>query len=265
MTGGASPPAPQPREALICTIARLLQGSRTVAVGALSPIPGSAALLARALSGDAMRVMLLGSRRHNAFTDGGRELFDAAGQGRIDAFFLSGAQIDGQANVNLTCIGDPARPKARFSGAFGSAYLYFVVPRVILFREEHDRRILVPRVDYVSAPGGTEPGVYRRGGPTALVTGRCVMRFDPGRRRFRLVSVHPGHTLEEVCENTGFDFDRPEAVPTTGLPGAGELATLRSRVAAEIAETYPRFAAELFGTATPAAPTAGVSLEPASQ
>ena len=250
-----------PREQLICSVARLLDGCRNVAVGALSPIPGSAALLARALSGGTTGVTLLGSRRHNYFTDGGRELFDAAGQGRIDAFFLSGAQIDGEANINLTCIGDPARPKARFSGAFGSAYLYFVVPRVILFREDHDRRVFVPKVDYVSAPGGTEPGVQRNGGPVALATTLCVMRFEAARRRFRLASLHAGHTLEEVRDRTGFDFDVPDTVPTTPEPSEDELATLRTKVADEIAETYPRFAAELFGTATGAAPAAGTSLE----
>src|SRR5690606_20835900 len=85
-------------EIMIGAITRMLQGLRHVAVGNSSPIPGSAALLARALSGGRLRVSLLGSRKHNAFTDGGRELFDCAAQGRIDAFFLSGGQIDGQAN-----------------------------------------------------------------------------------------------------------------------------------------------------------------------
>ena len=52
----------------------------------------------------------------------------------MDVFFLSGAQIDGEANVNLVSIGDYKKPNARFSGSFGSAYLYMLVPRVILFR-----------------------------------------------------------------------------------------------------------------------------------
>src|SRR5213076_1301169 len=101
------------------------------------------ALLARERGGGRPYVSLLGSRRQNFFTDGGRELFDCAGQGRIDVFFLSGAQIDGEANINLLSIGDYAKPKVRFSGSFGSPYLYMMVPRVILFRPEHDRRSLV--------------------------------------------------------------------------------------------------------------------------
>ena len=47
-------------ELLIFTISRLLDGVRHVAVGASSPIPGAAALLTRALSGDVTRVSVLG-------------------------------------------------------------------------------------------------------------------------------------------------------------------------------------------------------------
>ena len=50
-------------------------------------------------------------------------------------------------------IGDYEHPKVRFPGSFGSAYLYYVVPKVILFRTEHSRRTLVPKVDFISAPG----------------------------------------------------------------------------------------------------------------
>jgi glutaconate CoA-transferase subunit B len=90
-------------------------------------------------------VSLLGSRRQSFFTDGGRELFDCAGQGRIDVFFLSGGQIDGAGNINLVSIGDYEHPNVRFPGSFGSSYMYYVVPKVILFRLEHTRRTLVRR------------------------------------------------------------------------------------------------------------------------
>ena len=120
-------------ELLAAVIVRLIGDARHVAVGNASPIPATAALTARALGNGRPYVSLLGSR-HTFFTDGGRELFDCAGQGRVDVFFLSGGQIDGEANINLVSVGDYAKPKARFPGSFGSAYLYYVVPRVILFR-----------------------------------------------------------------------------------------------------------------------------------
>jgi glutaconate CoA-transferase, subunit B len=237
-------------EIMITAIASMLDGLGHIAVGASSPIPGSAALLTRARSKGRTRVSLLGSAANNPFTDGGRELFDCAGQGRIDAFFLSGGQIDGQANINLVGTGDIAdypRSGQRFPGSFGSAYLYFVVPRVILFREEHTPRTLVERVDFISAPGTSEPGVFRTGGPHALVTSLCVFAFDRVRARFALTSVHPGVSAAEVRAATGFDYDAPATVPVTPLPDAASLTLLRTSVARDVAETYPAFARKTWG------------------
>jgi glutaconate CoA-transferase subunit B len=244
-------PTFHPEELLADTIARLIGDVRHVAVGNASPIPATAALLARARGNGRPYVSLLGSRRQ-FFTDGARELFDCAGQGRIDVFFLSGGEIDGQGNINLVSIGDYDRPKARFPGSFGSAYLYYVVPKVILFRTEHSRRTLVPKVSFISAPGTNAENVHRTGGPIALITNRCLFAFDRVRRRFRLDSVHPGHTVEEVREHTGFEFDSPDNVPTTPAPSANALRLMRSSVANELAEVYPQFAAKVFGTRVPA-------------
>jgi glutaconate CoA-transferase, subunit B len=238
----------QLEEVLIGAIAECLAGLRHVAVGASSPIPGAAALLARSRSNGTMRVSVLGSEDNNFFSDGGKEIFDVAGQGRMDAFFLSGAQIDGNANVNLVAVGDYARPKARFPGSFGSGYLYFVVPRVILFRLEHTPRTLVEKVDFISAPGFSDDNVYRPGGPYKLITDRCLFHVDKQRRCFRLESVHPGHTVEEIHAQTGFKFDLPDGeVPVTPVPDAASLATIRGEVAEEISEIYPAFAARVFG------------------
>ena len=238
----------RPEELLADVIARLVGDARHVAVGNASPIPATAALLARAIGNGRPYVSLLQSRKHNFFTDGGRELFDCAGQGRIDVFFLSGGEIDGEGNINLVSIGDYEQPKVRFPGSFGSAHLYYVVPKVILFRTEHSRRTLVSKVGFVSAPGGSPDNVYRPGGPIALVTNRCVFGFDRARRRFALESVHPGHTVEEVSANTGFEFDRPAQVPQTQAPSPETLRLMRGHVADELAEVYPQFAAAVFGT-----------------
>ena len=243
----APPETFREEELLASSIAALIGDARHVAVGASSPIPAAAALLARERGNGRPYVSLLGSRRQNFFTDGGRELFDCAGQGRIDAFFLSGAQIDGEANINLVSIGGYAHPKARFPGSFGSAYLYYVVPKVILFRLEHTRRTLVEKVDFISAPGASADNVYRPGGPRALITNRCLFAFDGRQRRFALTSVHPGHTVAEVIENTGFAFDHDEDVRTTPAPSREDLRVLRTVVAPQLVEVYPQFAAKVFG------------------
>jgi len=224
-----------------------------VAVGAASPIPAAGAMLLRAMrerdGGPPLRLSILGSERHNSFTNGSAELFDCAAQGRIDAFFLGGGQIDGAGNINLVGTGDYPRAKVRWPGSFGSAFLAFVVPRIILFREEHTPRVLVERVDFVSATGTSPPDVFRTGGPAALLTGLALFSFDRGRGRFRLESVHPGHDAAEVRARTGFAYDGAEAAPTTPPPDAETLTLLRERVRAELAETYPRFAQAMRGEA----------------
>ena len=214
----------------------------------LSPVPGAGALLARQLSDHALRVSILGSREHNRWTNGGAELFDLAGRGGIDAFFLSGGQIDGQGNINLVGTGEYPSTGVRWSGSFGSAYLYFVVPRVILFRWEHSRRTLVKQVDFISAPGKSEAGVYRTGGPVALLTNLCLFTYDRVSGGFTLKSVHPGHSLEEVRDQTGFDFVCPDLVPVTPSPDDARLALIRGPVAEQIADIYPAFAAQVFAS-----------------
>ncbi len=234
-------------ELLICVIARLLEGVGHIAVGVASPVPGAASLLQRTLSDGATRVTVLNSRNLQALNDGVTELFDMAAQGRIGAFFLSGGQIDGRANINLIGVGDYPQMKVRWSGSFGSAMLYFLVPRVILFRDEHTRRTMVEKVDFISAPGVSDEGVYRPGGPHALVTNLCLFSFHKEKARFRLESIHPGHSLEEVLDNTGFGFDRPETIPETPVPQADRLDLLRGALAREIADPYPNFAKKVWG------------------
>ena len=171
---------------------------------------------------------MLHRRRGNPFSEGSRELFDLAGQGRIDLFFLGGAQIDGEGSINLV-----RAEGRRFPGSFGSAFMYSVVKRTILFREEHSRRVLVPKVEFVSA----------RGEPAALLTGKALFSWQKDKRRFRLESVHNG----DVREETGFDYDTPGDVPRTPAPGEGDLALLRGPVARAIAADYPDFAKRVWG------------------
>ena len=217
-------------ELLACVIARLLEGARHVAIGASSPIPASGSFLRKNLDAS-FRVSLQQRRAANPFTEGSRELFDLAGQGRIDVFFLGGAQIDGSAAINLV-----SADGRRFPGSFGSAYMYPAVKNVILFREEHSKRTLVPKVEFVSA----------RGNPKALLTGKALFGWHKDKRRFRLESVHPGHTAEEVRHDTGFEYDFQQ-ITTTQEPTAQELSLLRGPVAKAIQADYPDFARKVWG------------------
>jgi len=202
-------------------IARLLPGARHAAIGASSPIPATGCFLRKQVD-PGFRVSLQQRRAANPFTEGSRELFDLAGQGRIDTFFLGGAQIDGSGAINLV----RAEGK-RFPGSFGSAFMYPMVSGTILFREEHSRRTLVPKVEFVSA----------RGKPKALLTGKALFSWQQD--HFRLESVHEKF---DVRAETGFDFDAPSDVPLTPPPSGDELKLLRGPVAKLVAADYPDFA-----------------------
>ena len=197
-------------ELLVAVIARLLAGCRHVAVGTVladSRLGGSARPppFRRRDAGERAGLaaqQLLHQRRRRAVRP------RRAGPHRC---VLSGRRPD-----RWTGQHQPGRrqrrwhSEVRWPGSFGSAYLYFLVPRVILFREEHTRRVMVPRVDFVSAPGVSAAAAYRPGGPCALLTGLGLVPVRQGAQRFRLESVHPGHTVEEILDNTGFEFDRSE-------------------------------------------------------
>lgn len=236
-----------PEEMIICSLAAQLKGVRHVAVGSASPLPAAAAWLSNLLSDGKTRVSMLGGR-DVFFTEGGRELFDCAATGRIDGFFVSGGQIDGEGNINLMGTGKYPNLDVRWGGTYGAPYLYLLAERVVLFREEHTRRVMVPHVDFKTAAGTTDPSIFRRGGPTALVTPRCVFSFSREKRRFSLASVHPGHTLEEIKDNTAFDFDTPQVLSETSTPSFDELHMLRVEVPKYIRKTYPQFTEKLFGS-----------------
>jgi glutaconate CoA-transferase subunit B len=146
-------------------------------------------------------------------------------------FFLGGAQIDGEAKINLV-----RADGKRFPGSFGSAYMYPIVPRVILFREEHSPRVLVKKVDFVSASGN----------PAALVTGKALFSWQRDQRRFCLESVHPGHSADEIRKDTGFDYDAV-APKETPAPSVEEINLLRTTVKERIAPDYPDFARRVWG------------------
>jgi len=235
-------------ELLAVSIARLIRArpTRHIAVGAASPIPAAASWLC-VKQGDPLRLSLLHKRSGNPFTEGSRELFDLTGQGRIDLFFLGGGEIDGQANLNLIGTGEWPGMGVRFPGSFGSAFMYYMAGRTILFREEHSPRVLVKQVAHISAPGISETGVYRRGHAQALVTGRCVFHFHPEQGRFSLASIHAGETVESVRAMTGFDSDVQGEIPETPAPTPAELAMLRGTVCDEMVETYPEFCNRVWG------------------
>lgn len=209
-------------------IAREVRDGESVGIGVNSPIPAAGALLARHLHAPKVALRLRGIEDAVPFV-GSKEFFDFAQRGRLDLFFLSGVQIDPRGWINLHQAGG-----RRFPGAFGSAVLYPVVKRVILFRTEHSPRVFVPKLDFVTAAGR----------PHLVVTPKAVLQ--PGSDGLlELASWHPGETAETVRAATGFELRLAPGAGETRAPSEAELGTLRDQVYPELAEGFPEFIGRL--------------------
>ncbi len=232
-------------ETMIGALAAQVQDRDWAACGTLSPMPAAALWLAKATHAPRAEVFVAGSADW-PFEGEWQGFFDLAQAGRLDVFFLSGAQIDGRGNINLMGIGAYEKPKVRLPGGAGSAILAYVVKRLVLFKVAHEPRGLVHRVDILTAPGYTpELSPWQRPGRiTRLVTPKCVFTLDPPQSP-RLESLHPGVTLEEIRGLTGFDFQASEQIPVTRPldPEARDL--LYGAVKEQLAQAYPQFAARL--------------------
>ncbi len=233
-------------ETMIGALAREVRDGDWAACGTLSPMPAAALWLAKETNAPGAEVFVAGSRSDWPFENMWQGFFDLAQAGRLNVFYLSGAQIDGQGNINLMAVGDYRKPKVRLPGGAGSAILAYVVERVILFKTVHEARGLVRRVDVVTAPGFTPHLSLRQrpGRVTRLITPKCVLAFAPPEAPL-LMSLHPGVTVAEVRELTGFEFRTPAQAPETPALTADERRLLYGPVKEKLERAYPQFAARL--------------------
>lgn len=164
------------------------------------------------------------------------ELMDLELGGAFDILFASGLQIDAYGNLNLVCSGPYDRPALRGPGTVGLEFAG-CVSNIVAFFRQHNRQTFVEKVEFISGIGyGQGPGSRARWGipdsrgPRLVVTNLAVMDYCPETLRMRLKSVHPGVSVNSVCENTGFELIVPREVPETPLPSPQELHLLRTRI-----------------------------------
>lgn len=148
---------------------------------------------------------------------------------------LGGIQIDKYGNSNMIGVGGPY-PKLKFRGPGTVGTIWMASGAQGIFTEHHNKRLFVEKVDYISGPGWLGGGNERydklngREGPPLCWTPICVCDFTEDDHRMRLVSVHPGYTVQDVVDNTGFELVIEGDVPTTTPPTEWELDVFRTRV-----------------------------------
>jgi acyl CoA:acetate/3-ketoacid CoA transferase beta subunit len=157
-----------------------------------------------------------------------RRVFDVVAHGRRHVV-MGANQIDRHGNQNISCIGPHERPKRQllgFRGAPGNT----VNHRTSYWVPRHSPRVFADAVDVVSGVGydnaGKHPSAARFHALHRVVTNLAVLDFDTPERTMRLVSTHPGVTVDEVRENTGFPLEAGDVGETRG-PTDEELGLIR--------------------------------------
>jgi glutaconate CoA-transferase subunit B len=154
-------------------------------------------------------------------------------QGRVDIGFIGGAEIDRFGNINTSYIGDPSHPKVKLPGSGGAADIAATAKRLAVI-VKHDPRRLVERAGFVTSPGWLEGGDARAraglvaGGPCAVITDCAILRPQGETRELHLASLHPGVSLAEARDKTGWDLQISPDLAETPPPSADELDALRA-------------------------------------
>ena len=152
-------------------------------------------------------------------------------RGNVDVGFLGGAQIDRYGNINATVIGDYNHPKVRLPGSGGSMEIAAWANRCYIITP-HQKRRFPEKVDFRTSAGFLSGRAQRAaanlrgGGPQAVVTNLGILEPDEN-GEMMLTALHPGATVEQARENTGWSLKAIDRPRVTAAPTDEELRILR--------------------------------------
>ena len=150
--------------------------------------------------------------------------------GRVHLGFLGAAEVDRFGNLNSTEVRG-AKGYTRLPGSGGACDIASLAQRFVALLE-HSKQRLPERVAYITSPGNGEGRGWRarvglpRGGPSAVITSKAVLRFGEDGEAF-LASVHPGVHCDDVLANTGWKLRVSDDLVPTPEPSAAELQAIR--------------------------------------
>jgi glutaconate CoA-transferase subunit B len=152
----------------------------------------------------------------------------------MQKFCVGAAQLDQYGNANNSVIGDDFHaPKVRLPGTAGLADMGSIGKKLYYWNPDHSVRSMVEKVDFISAAGYLDGGDARErlgleGGPQVVISNLAVMDFHPESKRMRLQTLHPGVTVENVQEATGFELLIPDReIPETRPPSKAQVKLIR--------------------------------------
>jgi glutaconate CoA-transferase subunit B len=155
--------------------------------------------------------------------------------GLVDVGFLGAAQLDRYGNINTTVIGDYHHPKVRLPGSGGACEIAINAREVFVLMRQSPRSF-VDEIDFRTSPGNLGGAATRAAqgwqgrGPTLVVTDLASYRFEQDSGELLLASVHPGVTVEQVREATGWQLRVADDLAETPPPTAEELRLIREEL-----------------------------------
>ncbi len=156
---------------------------------------------------------------------------------KLNDAFSSGAQIDKYGNINCTFIGDYHKPRVFLGQCQAQPEQVMFADTTWLLQHTHERRVFVEKVDFITSVGYLDGGDSREKAglpPKKAIkaySNLAFLAFDEESKRMKLLSVHPGVTVNEVKENTGFQLVIPKGmIPETEPPTEEEVEMIRNRI-----------------------------------
>ena len=162
-----------------------------------------------------------------------RAIFDHLWNGNRHVI-MAASQIDRFGNHNFACIGEHSKPKAQLLGMRGAPG-NTISHTTSYWVANQTAKVFVPKVDVVSGVGNDRaaklnPASTRGHDVRFVISNLAVYDFETPDRSMRLKSVHPGVTVDQVVENTGFELTIDGDVPETRMPTAEELSLIRDKI-----------------------------------
>ena len=151
--------------------------------------------------------------------------------GQVDLGFIGGAEVDRFGNLNTHWVEESGK-KIRLPGSGGAADIATLARRCIIIMN-HEKRRFRPRVRFITSPGYGEGGDWRRmkhihgGGPSRVITSLGIFSFDPVSGEMLLGFFHPGVTVEEIRDETGWPLRVSGDLRETPPPSPEELGAVR--------------------------------------
>lgn len=147
--------------------------------------------------------------------------------------FFRPAQVDPHGNFNNIAFGtDYSHPRLRLPGSGGIPDVTTFLDDTYLYVPRHSRLTFVPELDFRSGLGNQTARIHGSG-PKYLISDlgqfdfRGIENEKSSLGRFRLISRHPGISIDQIKARTGFPLIIPDKVSETQPPSKDELKLLR--------------------------------------